>query len=106
MRYFVFGLLLAGCGHSPAPQFFGADRHEVTTGGVRFVVYQKEDQAEVVRLGFLTRRQRDAVPVLMTRAAEEATGCRVTGPAAGPWRSPSLPGDTGEARLQLKCPPI
>ncbi|RWR12013.1 hypothetical protein [Paenirhodobacter populi] len=99
----VWGLLLAGCGASPAPQFFGAERHEVTLDGYRFVVFHKEDMAEVVRLGYLTPRQRDPVPALMVVAAERATGCRVLGPLRGLARSPSLPGDTGEARFELKC---
>lgn len=96
-------LILAGCGASSAPQFAGAERHDIALEGYRFVVFLKEDQAEVVRMGYLTPRQRDAVPALMIRAAEQASGCRVAGPSAGPWRSPSLPGDTGEARFQLKC---
>lgn len=99
-------LLLVGCGASPAPQFRGAVRHDVTLDGYRFVVFHKEDQAEVVRLGYLTPSQRDLVPALMIRAAERATGCKVAGPSAGPWKSPSLPGDTGEARFQLKCQPV
>ncbi|MDF1621487.1 hypothetical protein [Pseudothioclava nitratireducens] len=96
-------ILLAACGAQPAPQFFGAERHEVTLQGIDFVVFQKGDQAEVIRLGYLSRAARDAVPPLMIEAAERTTRCRVAGPAAGPFRSPSLPGDTGEARFQLAC---
>ena len=96
-------LALAACDASPAPQFFGATRHETTLGGIRFVVYQTGDQAEVVRLGWLSRAERDRVPALMVRAAGQVTGCRVAGPATGLYRSPSLPGDTGEARFRLEC---
>jgi hypothetical protein len=95
--------VLAGCGASPAPIFFGAARHEVTLQGLRFVVLVKGEHAEVVRMGYLSRAERDAVPPLMIEAAQQASGCKVTGPASGPWRSPSLPGDTGEARFTLKC---
>lgn len=97
------GLGLAGCGASPAPQFFGADRHEITLEGYRFTVFQKGEYAEVIRLGYLTRAERAPVPALMIEAAERTTQCRVTGPAAGRMRSPSLPGDTGEARFALNC---
>lgn len=100
---FITFLALAGCDASPAPQFFGATRHDVALEGYRFTVFHKGDHAEVVRLGYLRREARDAVPALMVRAAEQATGCTVTGPARGLWRSPSLPGDTGEARFALKC---
>lgn len=99
----VWLLLLGACGASPAPMFFGAIRHEVELSGYRFVVFEKSERAEVVRLGYLTPHQRHPVPALMIRAAEVTTGCRVLGPATGLWRSPSLPGDTGEARFDLDC---
>ncbi|HEY0274852.1 MAG TPA: hypothetical protein VGC31_02085, partial [Paenirhodobacter sp.] len=99
----ILGLILAGCGASPAPQFFGAERHEITLEGYRFVVFEKDDSAEVIRLGYLTPRQRDPVPALMVEAAKKTTGCKVLGPRKGIGRSPSLPGDTGEARFELKC---
>ena len=95
--------LLAACGASPAPQFFGAERYDITLEGYRFAVLQKGEFAEVIRLGYLTREQRRAVPPLMIEAAERTTGCRVIGPAMGAMRSPSLPGDTGEARFELTC---
>jgi ribosomal protein S14 len=101
---FLFGLaLLCGCDASPAPVFFGAARHDVTLQGYRFTVLVKGDHAEVIRLGYLRRAERNAVPPLMIAAAEQASGCKVTGPATGLYRSPALPGDTGEARFRLKC---
>lgn len=99
----LFILVLTACDASPAPQFFGATRHDVTLQGYRFTVFVKGRHAEVVRLGYLRRAERDAVPALMIEAAEQASGCKVTGPATGLMRSPSLPGDTGEARFQLRC---
>ncbi|KEO50543.1 hypothetical protein [Thioclava pacifica] len=96
-------IVLAGCGASPAPQFFGAARHELRLEGIDFVVFVKGGRAEVIRMGYLRRSERDRVPALMIRAAEEASGCAVAGPAGGLYRSPSLPGDTGEARFQLDC---
>ncbi|ADE84199.1 hypothetical protein RCAP_rcc00434 [Rhodobacter capsulatus SB 1003] len=87
-----------------APPFFGATRHDVTLQGIRFAVLLKNENAEVIRLGYLSRAERRPVPGLMVLAAEQASGCKVAGPAAGIYRSPSLPGDTGEARFQLKCP--
>lgn len=95
--------ILAGCDASPAPPFFGATRHEIALSGYRFTVFVKGPHAEVVRLGYLRRAERDLVPALMIAAAEQASGCKVTGPDTGIWRSPSLPGDTGEARFHLKC---
>lgn len=91
-------LLLAACA-SPAPDFFGAARHEVSRGGIDFVVYQRADEVEVVRMGYLRRAARAPVPRLMAEAAAEATGCRVI---PGSMRT-KIPGDTGVARFDLDC---
>ena len=99
MRAFILLFTLAACGASPAPQYFGATRHEVTRGGINFVVFQKGNEAEVVRLGYLTRARRAAVPQLMIEAIEAATACR----AIPGSRITGLPGDTGEARFDLDC---
>ncbi|MCX8508704.1 MAG: hypothetical protein ORN49_07500 [Rhodobacteraceae bacterium] len=99
MRVIPCLFLLASCSASPAPQFFGADRYAVTKGGIDFVVFQKDERAEVVRLGYLTRAQRAPVPDLMVEAAEETTGCKVV-PGS---MITGLPGDTGEARFRLSC---
>lgn len=99
MKHLILLLFLTACGASPAPQFFGATRHEVTLGGISFVVFQKDDRAEVVRLGYLTRAERAPVPDLMIMAAEKITGCHVV---PGPTVT-GLPGDTGEARFRLDC---
>lgn len=89
---------LAGCA-SPAPDFIGAARQDVMLDGIRFSVFHRGNQAEVIRMGYLTRRARDAVPELMYQAAEVATGCRAV---SGSLQT-RLPGDTGEGRVALKC---
>ncbi|KEP69063.1 hypothetical protein DL1_05585 [Thioclava dalianensis] len=99
----VLSLGLWGCGASPAPQFFGAARYDITLEGIAFTVFVSADRAEVIRRGYLRREERDRVPPLMERAAEQASGCKVAGPLGGWARSPSLPGDTGEGRYQLDC---
>jgi hypothetical protein len=99
MRSLILPLFLAACGASPAPQFFGATRHEVTMGGINFLVFQKDNRAEVVRLGYLTRGRRAPVPALMEAAVEETTGCKVL-PGS---MVTGVPGDTGEARFRLNC---
>ncbi|MGL4280356.1 MAG: hypothetical protein ACRCS0_08325 [Albidovulum sp.] len=97
-RFMPLLLLLAACA-TPAPDFFGAARHDVTRGGIDFVVYQRDDEVEVVRMGYLKRAARAAVPRLMEEAAAEATGCRVI---PGSMRT-KIPGDTGVARFDLDC---
>ena len=88
-----------GCANSPAPEFFGAVRHQVTLQGIDFVVFHKGDAAVVVRLGYLARPARAVVPGLMIAAAEQATGCQVIESTV----KTGLPGDTGEARMRLSC---
>ncbi|MFB2532405.1 hypothetical protein ACEYYB_00015 [Paracoccus sp. p4-l81] len=90
-------LLLAACA-SPAPQFFGALRHDLTVGGIGFTVFEKDDRVEVIRHGYLPRAARDRVPGLMRQAVEQATGCRLRGDLVT-----KLPGDTGEARGRIDC---
>ncbi len=98
MRILLLCLLITGCGASPAPQFFGAVRHDLTLEGIDFTVFHKDDRAEVIRLGYLSRAARDRVPRLMRQAVEQATGCRIRGDLVT-----KLPGDTGEARARLDC---
>lgn len=93
-------LILSACA-SPAPQFFGATRHDVTLEGIRFAVFHDGSEAEVIRLGYLSRKARAPVPQLMVAAAEQTTGCTAI-PGSLTTR---IPGDTGEARLTLRCPP-
>lgn len=98
MRMLALTLFLAACA-TPAPQFFGAARSEVRLQGIDFVVFHKENQAEVVRLGYLTRRERAPVQALMMQAAEQATGCRVRPTSF----TTGVKGDTGQARMSLDC---
>lgn len=92
-------LALAAC-VSPAPDFFGATRQEVMRGGIRFVIYRSGAEVEVVRMGYISRPARAAVPRLMAEAVEEATGC----PVVPGSMTTKIPGDTGVARFDLNCP--
>lgn len=98
--FLILTLILVGCA-SPAPSYFGATRHDIILDGIRFAVFHKpgESEAEVVRLGYLTRKQRSRVPELMMQAAAQTTHC-----APIPYSAITrIPGDTGEARIALKC---
>lgn len=99
MRSLLATLLLLSACATPAPRFFGATRHEVTRGGIDFVVFHLGNRAEVVRKGYLARPARDKVPALMIEAAAAATGCKVIANSM----VTGLPGDTGEARFDLDC---
>lgn len=94
---FVFSLL-AGCASS-SPDMMGAGRGQVTLEGITFTVFHQATEAEVIRLGYLSRRDRDRVPELMAQAAEAVTGCAVI--PGSLWTR--IPGDTGVARFDLRC---
>jgi len=50
-RTLVLALIwLAACGAQPAPEMFGAVRKEVVVDGRQYVVYQKQNKVEVIRL--------------------------------------------------------
>lgn len=89
-------LLLAACTDSPAPKMIGATRAETMVEGRSFVVYRKDTLAEVVRLGWASRDERQGMRERMILAAEQATGC--TANAA------SAEGDDGELKVRIHCP--
>lgn len=78
---------------------FGAVRHDVRLEGIDFVVFHKDDRAEVVRMTFVARPARADIPRLMAQAAGQATGCAVIGFS----RKTQVPGDTGVASFDLDC---
>lgn len=80
----------------------GATKHEITLQGIRFVVLHKGDQAEVLRMGYLTKAQRGPVPALMEQAAAMTTGCAVV-PGSRRSGLPNGAIDTGEAMFDLTC---
>ena len=54
-------LLLAACA-SPSPEFFGANRAEVTVDGRAFTVLRRESRVQVIRHGYASPRDRRAIP--------------------------------------------
>jgi len=98
MRCLLLLLMLSACATS-SPGMMGGTRQAVTVEGVDFVVFRKADRVEIVRMGYLSRPQRDRVPALMVEAGERITGCRVL---ADSIRT-RLPSDTGVAQFDLVC---
>lgn len=91
----LLALFLAACGAQPAPEFFGAQKTEVTRAGRQYVVYQKGERVEIIRLGYAKRGEHQAIRATMIALAEEVTGCKL--------REKSLQGDSGEMRGSLTC---
>jgi hypothetical protein len=95
MKRLIPLIFLAACGAQPAPEFFGAQKTEVTRAGRQYVVYQKGERVEIIRLGYAKRGEHQAIRATMIALAEEVTGCKL--------REKSLQGDSGEMRGSLTC---
>lgn len=92
----VMAALLAACGASPAPEFFGATRTDVQRDGRSYVVFQKGNRVEVVRLGYARLGQHHEIRAQMVALIPDVTGCALV--------ETSLQGDSGEMRGSLRCP--
>ena len=95
MKALVPLIFLAACGASPAPEFFGATRTEVTVQGRQYVVLQKAERVEVIRLGYARRGEHAGIRATMVELIPTVTGCKL--------RESSLQGDSGEMRGTLNC---
>lgn len=87
-------MLLAACA-SPATEFFGATRTDVTRDGRNYTVFQKDNRVEVIRLGYAKRGEHQAIRATMIALIPEVTGCDLV--------ETSLQGDSGEMRGSLRC---
>jgi len=95
MRGCALALFLASCGAQPAPEFFAADRAEVTRDGRDYVIYRKGNRVEVIRLGWANPGEHRAIRETMIALIPEVTGCRLV--------DQSLQGDSGEMRGSIRC---
>lgn len=87
---------LAACGASPAPEFLGATRTDVTLNGRDYTVFQKGERVEVIRLGYARRGEHQEIRATMIALIPQITGCKL--------RESTLTGDSGEMRGSLDCP--
>lgn len=95
MRKVLLLFFLAACGAQPAPQFFGATRHDVQRDGRSYTLFHKGNAVEVIRLGYARRGEHQAIRDTMLALIPEVTGCQVI--------ESSLKGDSGEMRARLRC---
>ena len=95
MRALALIFLLSACGAQPAPQFFGAQRTDVTRDGRSYTVFQKGNAVEVIRLGYARRGEHQGIRATMIDLIPDVTGCTLI--------ESSLQGDSGEMRGRLRC---
>ena len=89
-------IFLVACGASPAPEFMGATRSDVTVNSRTYTVFQKGERVEVIRLGYAQRGEHQEIRATMIELIPQVTGCKL--------REASLIGDSGEMRGTLNCP--
>jgi len=95
MKFLAALVFLAACGAQPAPEFFGANRSDVTRDGRQYTVFHTEKRVEVIRLGYAVRGQHRAIRATMIALIPEVTGCKLV--------TSTLQGDSGEMRGAIRC---
>jgi hypothetical protein len=96
MKAAVAFLILAACGASPAPEFLGATRSDVTVNGRDYTVFQKGERVEVIRRGYAQRGEHQEIRATMIELVPRVTGCKL--------RESTVTGDSGEMRASVDCP--
>lgn len=92
--------VLMGCGcATPSPGMLGATRHDIRLNGMAFIVFHKDERAEVVRRDFVARPSAATIRPLMEEAAARTTGCAVI-PFSDRAR---VPRETGVVGYDLDC---
>jgi hypothetical protein len=96
MKALIPLLFLAACGASPAPEFIGAKRTDITLNGRDYTIFLKGERVEVIRLGYARRGEHQDIRATMIELIPRVTGCRL--------HESTLTGDSGEMRGSLDCP--
>lgn len=86
---------LTACGAQPAPEFFAAQRADVTRDGRPYTVFYTENRVEVIRQGYAKRGDHSAIRAAMIALIPEVTGCKLV--------ESTLRGDSGEMRGSIRC---
>ena len=96
MKRLIPLILLAACGAQPSPLLHGAQRQDVTVAGRHYSVFWTERMVEVIRLGWASPVQHQAIRATMIELIPQFTGCRLN--------ERSLTGDSGDMRGRITCP--
>ena len=96
MKRLIPLILLAACSASPTPLLMGSQRQVVSVAGRDYTVFWTERMVEVVRHGWASPGQHQAIRATMIGLIPQVTGCRLN--------ERSLTGDSGEMRGRITCP--
>lgn len=95
MRPLIFLLLLAACSAQPTPAMFGVTWTDVVRDGRHYVIHQRGNQVEIIRLGYAKLGEHQAIRATMIGLITEVTGCLLA--------ERTLQGDSGEMRGRVFC---
>ncbi len=96
MKRLIPLILLAACGAQPSPLLHGAQRQDTTAAGRHYTVFWTPRLVEVIRLGWASPGEHQAIRATMIGLIPQVTGCRLN--------QASLSGDSGEMRGRITCP--
>lgn len=95
MRILVLFLILSACGAQPAPEMWWSERRDLTVEGRDYTLFFTESRVEVIRRGWASRGEHQAIRAAMINMIEPVTGCRLV--------TSTLMGDSGEMRGSIAC---
>ena len=87
--------VLAACTSSPMPGIAGATKAEVTAQGRGYTLWYTDTKVEIVRHGWASAGEHQAIRATMIALIPQVTGCRLN--------EGSLTGDSGEMRAAIRC---
>lgn len=96
MKRLIPLILLAACGAQPSPVMVGAQRQDVVVEGRQYTVYWTSKLVEVIRLGWASPGEHQAIRATMVKLIGDVTHCNLS--------ESSLTGDSGEMRGRITCP--
>lgn len=86
-------LLLAACAASPSPVMWGSQHQDVVVAGRSYTVWWDTDTFEVVRHGYASAGEHQAIRAAMLTLVPEVTHCPIG----------QVTGDSGEMHGTLTC---
>lgn len=92
-RALLLAPLLAACAASPSPMMWGAQHQDVVVAGRGYTVYWSDNEFEVVRHGYASAGEHQAIRATMLTLVPQVTHCPI---GRGE-------GDSGEMHGTLTC---
>ena len=95
MHRFLALICLTACTASPAPGMWGAQQRDVVVAGRSYTVWWTTQDVEVVRHGWASAGEHQAIRATMLALVPQVTGCNLLESA--------VTGDSGEIHGPITC---